>query len=154
MGRGIPKIKLVIPSDPKIIRAVRACIGELASGMGFSSEQVHDINLAVNEICANVIKHAYGWNSKGKIIIKLQGDGNKLRISIRDYAPKQDPKQFRSRDLNQLDSHGLGLFLVEQLVDKLQFNTKHRVGNECIIEKYIRPNTSRKTMEDTHELRG
>jgi anti-sigma regulatory factor (Ser/Thr protein kinase) len=51
--------KLRIPSQTDNLELIRDFVSKLASKVGFSEEDVGKIELAVDEACTNVIKHAY-----------------------------------------------------------------------------------------------
>ena len=56
---------MTIPSDPERFREVRAWLLEVARSAGLAASQAHDAALAVNEICANIHRHAYAGARHG-----------------------------------------------------------------------------------------
>ena len=52
--------KVVVPSSPDRLKLVRSVVNDSAKLAGIPDAAVHDVVLAVDEACQNVIRHAYG----------------------------------------------------------------------------------------------
>jgi anti-sigma regulatory factor (Ser/Thr protein kinase) len=115
---------------------VRACISEFGAALGFGEQEIYDMNLAVNEVCVNIMEHDYRWEADKKIKIMLWGEPREVEIRVRDFAPPKDPSLFHSRNLDKLEGSGLGIFLVGELMDSIQYNQNLKEGNEIIMKKY------------------
>jgi anti-sigma regulatory factor (Ser/Thr protein kinase) len=63
-------LKLSLLSDPKLLCAVRAAVGEVTVMFGFRDAEVRSIVLAVDEALANVMTAPYRFPSTG-IVSKL-----------------------------------------------------------------------------------
>lgn len=83
-----------------------------------------DLQLAVEEACTNVIQHAYR-GSGGEVEVCFEVDGQDVIITLRDHGRPFDPKLVVRPDLKQpLEERqigGLGLHLMEKLMDELHF---------------------------------
>ncbi len=122
--------------DPELLKVVRACISEFGLNCGFRSNEIYDMNLSINEVCANVMEHVYHWDPGSKITISIEADPEAMTIRVRDYGDPKDPTQFQSRDLNEIKDSGLGIFLVNELMDDIHYNSELKKGNEIIMKKY------------------
>ena len=127
--------KLEIGGSPELLKVVRACISEFGLAYGMSSNEIYDINLSVNEICANIMEHDYHWDLEQKIVISVENQADGLEIRVRDFAPKKDPSLFQSRNLEEMEGSGLGIFLVGELMDEVRYNDGVKNGNEIIMKK-------------------
>jgi anti-sigma regulatory factor (Ser/Thr protein kinase) len=82
---------------------------------GVCEEQVADIVLAVNEACANSIEHGYRGRKPGKIRLKGENDGARVRVKITDkgsWKPAAtDP-----------GGRGRGLLLIRAVSDWLEMD--------------------------------
>jgi len=130
-------IRLKIPSQTGMIKVARNCAGVIAERMNFPGEQVEEIKLSLNEALANVIKHAYKGDQSREIDIRFNVDGRVLEIRIRDYGEKVDLDRIKSRELDKVRPHGLGVFLMKELMDEVRYDTSPEVGTELIMVKYI-----------------
>lgn len=129
-------LKLTLLSRSEVIRQVRKYVRKLASNVGFSEQQIFEIQLAINEAIANIIKHAYGGDADGKIEFAAQiNNGSDLVIQIRDFGRKPERDKLRPRDLQKLAESGLGLFLIEQLMDHVEFDFSEETGTRLLLRK-------------------
>jgi len=98
--------------------------------------------LAVDEACTNVIRHAYDPNHRRKDIdIDIAVDGKKMTILVIDHGKGFDPAAVPHPDMKEYLSHyrvgGLGIFLMETLMDEVDFDIKPGVRNRVKLVKYI-----------------
>jgi len=107
----------------------------MAEQCGLSPEEIYDVKLAVNEAVANIIEHAYQWRDDGQIIVDLLGREGELEIHLRDFGRKVEASRLRSRDLDDFRDGGIGLFLIQTLMDSVTYDTSSPVGTELIMVK-------------------
>ena len=84
-----------------------------------------DLQLAVEEACANVIEHAYGGKG-GDLVITFTVRDRDVVLTVRDhgrpFAPEKVVAPDMSLPLTQRRSGGLGLHLMYQLMDEVRFD--------------------------------
>jgi serine/threonine-protein kinase RsbW len=118
-------VEISIPSDHVFERIVRDSALIVARHMGFDEDRTADLQLAVSEAVTNAIEHG----NKGRIDVKvgvqflLQND--RLAIRVVDRGGQLPPLPGGAMpDLEEkLEDdvpRGLGLFLIEQLVDGVE----------------------------------
>lgn len=127
-------IRLKIPSNPKYISTVRVMIEDLAKKNGFAKQKIDDLKLAINEALANVIEHAYNWQKNKVIFIYIVVNYRNIEIVIKDFGRKVTMKDIKSRSLEDFRDGGLGVFLIQNMVDDVQYNSLD-VGTELKITK-------------------
>jgi anti-sigma regulatory factor (Ser/Thr protein kinase) len=83
-----------------------------------------DLQLAVEEACCNVIDHAYNSNG-GEFRLQFEARGPDIVITVQDRGRPFDPTLVPSPDmsipLEERPLGGLGLHLMRQLMDDVQF---------------------------------
>ena len=131
-------IRVKLPSNPKYISVLRATISEVALKMGFSLEEANDLKLALNEACANVIEHAYQWQKNKSMFVYFYLFNDRLEVVVKDFGKKVDPSTIKSRELNDFKDGGLGVFILRNLVDNLEYDTTPKVGTELKFVKMKR----------------
>jgi len=129
-------LEIEFDGNPELLKVVRVCISEICLNNGFMPSEIYDINLSVNEVCANIMEHVYHWNPGSKIRVKIEATPQCITIRVRDYGDAKNPEQFQSRDLNKMEGSGLGIFLVHKLMDEVRYNKEIEIGNEIIMKKY------------------
>ncbi|MCG8604404.1 ATP-binding protein, partial [bacterium] len=78
MPKNQKKYHLKLPSQSDNLSLVRELVTRVATSAGFSNDDISKIELAVDEACANVIKHAYGQNSSQVIEVSIMLDSKKM----------------------------------------------------------------------------
>ena len=80
------------------------------------------ITLAIQEILVNIVQHAYA-DSSGEIDFDMTLSQQELQISIRDYADNafDMPDQISEPDPLALQEHGMGMFIIFQSFDNVQY---------------------------------
>jgi serine/threonine-protein kinase RsbW len=101
-----------------------------------------DLKLAVEEACANVIEHAY-CGEGGELVVCFEALGPDVRITVTDQGRPFDPTEVAMPDLNlPLDERpigGLGLFLMQQLMDDVEFAFTEEGNRLSMVKHRVRP---------------
>ena len=133
--------KLIVKSRTENLSVIRNFICDFTSDMGFSTEAIDNIMLAVDEACTNIIKHAYKSYPDGEIIIKLESSGNKLIITIIDYgasfAPDSVPEPDLRKYYKQHKVGGLGMYLMKTLMDDVKYVSVPGKYNQVLLSKSL-----------------
>ena len=89
------KIELHITSDPQLLSILRATLAQVCKLGGFSSKETYKIILAVDEACANVIKHAYNGRRGQPIIATFTFDTRRMQIVLQDFGISTEEKNLK-----------------------------------------------------------
>ncbi len=112
-------------------------IEESAEETGVDPDARFDLQLAVEEACTNVIEHAYRGQG-GTLEVCFEARGRDVVITLRDHGQAFNPSEVPQPDLNQpleeRDIGGLGLHLMNQLMDEVQFSFGPE-GNTLVMVK-------------------
>ena len=121
-------------------------IAQVAREVGFGEHALYQIELAIDEACANVVEHAYTAGQQGEMEVSCYVDsspalGQALVIRVRDWGTGFDPAAVERPDvdapLEDRGLGGLGLFLVKQVMDQVKFRFDPRRGNELLMFKRL-----------------
>jgi sigma-B regulation protein RsbU (phosphoserine phosphatase) len=114
-------LELRFPARAKELKRVRKVVKERILACGARSECARDVVMAVDEACQNVIRHAYGEERDGEIVLRIEQRGDELILSLMDFAPPIDPEKVQPRDLDDVRPGGLGTFLIREVMDSAEF---------------------------------
>jgi serine/threonine-protein kinase RsbW len=121
------------------LAGIRKFVSEAASNAGFNDKDIYAVELAVDEACSNIIEHAYGGEGKGEIICTCNDINNGLEIILRDDGKRFDPEGVSPPDfsveLDKLEPHGAGLYLIRNMMDDVDFKFSKDAGNELRMVK-------------------
>ena len=125
-------------SDPENLRLVRRKTSEVLSEVGFDEDQRARLVLAVDEAVANVIRHAYAGCCDGRVELSFWLDADIVRIELRDYADPVDPNRIKPRDLSECRPGGLGVNLIDSVMDNWCFrHPADGPGNQLTMVKRL-----------------
>ena len=121
-------IRLDLPASFKYLNVVGACLDETLKRVDDLPEPEsisHDIQLAVHEICTNIVRHAYSDRAPERIRIMLavNPDSRTLSVELRDTGRSFNPSEIKEPDLSQPQEGGLGIFLARTLMDDVRYET-------------------------------
>jgi len=112
-----------VPARPASLKKIRSAVRGVAIGSGCSEALAHDIIMAVDEACQNIIRHAYGGACDEEMVIEIHEETkpDRLVILLRDHAEKVDETKVKSRDLEDVRPGGLGVHLIHEVMDESGF---------------------------------
>lgn len=125
-----------IPSDPQYIKQASTRVLHSIKELGLDKDTIFDIKLCLEEAIINAIKYGNKCNKDLTVSISYSFSDGRFEIAIRDqgkgfdYANIPDPRS----DKNILKHGGRGLFLIRNLMDKVEFNNS---GNEIKMVKFL-----------------
>src|SRR5512136_1396223 len=105
---------------PRILEFVEHACKETA----IEPAATFDLKLAVEEACTNVIEHAYAGRG-GELTVCFDVCGPDVRVTVTDHGRPFKPGEVALPDLSlpleERPVGGLGLFLMQQLMDDVKF---------------------------------
>jgi len=117
--------ELTVPGRTADLPDVLAFIEAACEDAGVLPELWFDLQLAVEEACTNVIEHAYGGKG-GDLAITFEARERDVVLTVRDHGQPFAPEKVVTPDislpLTQRRIGGLGLHLMYQLMDEVQFD--------------------------------
>lgn len=137
---GTPHLKLEMLSQARLLSAARSMVGNFAQRLGFNEVECGQISLAVDEAICNVINHGYEKSEEGRIWLSvwgLDGDAAGVRVLIEDEARQVEPGQIKSRDLDDVRPGGLGVFIIHEIMDEVQYAKRKQGGMQLNMVKYV-----------------
>lgn len=114
-------VELRFEAKARELKRVRSAVKREALAAGCDENAAQDVMLAVDEACQNVIRHAYGEEREGDMVLRIEHQGRSLVISLVDFAPRVDPRKVKPRDLDDVRPGGLGTHLIQEVMDSAEF---------------------------------
>ncbi len=139
-------VGITIMSVPEHLPIVRAAVGRFCGMVGFDEDGAHNVSVSVDEALTNIIRHAYGGSARGRIDLLLaplsQPPGG-LQIRIRDYGKGVDASSIRPRNLGEVRPGGLGVHIMKEFMDRIEYSKPEGQGTVLIMEKHFEPPQSK-----------
>ena len=132
---------LKIPSQTDNLDLIRNFVAGIAKKVGFNTEDVNKIELAVDEACTNVVEHAYHQDENQNIDIAIKIDYQKLSVVVTDKGMSFRMEEVEMPDMKtylaELRVGGLGIYLMKTLMDEVDYQSQPGVKNEVRMVKYF-----------------
>jgi anti-sigma regulatory factor (Ser/Thr protein kinase) len=128
-GNGNSRMKtLKLKSQLAELDRMRSFLKKYLKGLKISDKDYFKIELALLEICVNIIRYAYP-QSNGDILIKAWQDEGKMFFEIRDSGVPFDPRKLKTPDIEDSirkeQTGGLGVFLSRTLMDGFDYKREN-----------------------------
>ncbi len=126
-------VELRIPNRPEWVAVARLTVAAVANRLPFTVEEIEDLKLAIAEACTSVIQSGDGT---GTIDIRFETAPAELRIHVRDKGAIRAEAPAERRVPPGIDE-GLGVFLIQALMDNVERTVDPTNGTELLMTKRV-----------------
>jgi len=131
-----------MPARAENLREMRNALRKTLDHLGVEPALRDRLVLAVDEACANIIRHAYGSEREGGIGLVVSRAEDVLSFELTDDAPCIDPDKVRPKPLGECRPGGLGVALIDTVMDTWHIEpAPGRSGNRLVLRKRIEDRT-------------
>ncbi|MFD2166435.1 ATP-binding protein [Thalassotalea euphylliae] len=124
-------------SKTEALKDIRAYVRDRAKSFGYSKDNVDAIVLAIDEACANVIRHGYHFDECGQLCVESYTDKDDAVFVIKDTCPKVSEKDLTPKNECLSDPGGLGVSLMRTIMDSVTFLSHQGKGNHLELRKKL-----------------
>jgi serine/threonine-protein kinase RsbW len=122
------------------IEQVCQIVQDFSKQHSISDEIIFTVHLALDEILTNIIRYGYSDNADHLIDIEYMLSNDHLNLKIVDDSNPFDPESAPPPDidagLKERKIGGLGIYLIKNLVDKIDYSSKNG-KNTLILTKHF-----------------
>jgi serine/threonine-protein kinase RsbW len=131
--------KIVIPSDPSLIREVDEFVEVRLRMLELDDTVVADIAICATEIVNNAIEHGNKEDPNKRVTLEMRTEDGSVEITVSDEGHFFDPSQIENpvSEENLLREVGRGIFIVRQLMDKVDIRRGDNGGTVVTFIKQI-----------------
>lgn len=128
---------VTIPAEPGALKVVRAFIEAVLAQS--KADDPDDIVLALDEACANVVKHRCPTLDDGRIEVSAEVDGEALRLRISRFCRAGEVATIKPRPWDDEHPGGLGAGIVEKVMDRVEYELDPTGGGSValVLEKKL-----------------
>ena len=126
-------VEVNLPNRRRYERIAMDCSASFAKIVGFTSERIEDLKTAVAEACINAFEHGNKGRPDTRVLVTMNFNDDILSVCVEDERdgmselPKE--KAIIQKVENLEPPKGLGTYLINQLVDQVEFNGMTQVGH-------------------------
>ena len=136
------RFELKVDSRLENLSIISDFIDKVMRQIGTKGRSISEVQLAVDEACTNIIKHAYSeW--KDIITITLEMGEEDLIVTITDrgkpFEPSSIPPPDLESDVGERRIGGLGIYFMRKLMDEVSYSFDAEEGNKLTMRKHLMP---------------
>jgi serine/threonine-protein kinase RsbW len=121
------------------VSEVREFIERIGKELALDDQVIFQLQLALEEACSNVVFHAYDGQG-GDLEVTIEPIEGGVQVVIRDWGAAFDPQAVPIPDvaapLDQRPLGGLGLHIMRQIMDRVDFAFDPDQGNTLTLVKH------------------
>ncbi len=149
-------VRIHIRSSPWQLAVVRAAVEKMCCQVGMDERATGEMMLGVDEALTNVIRHAYEGSGDRPIEIDLSPCGpdervDCLEVVIRDEGRSVPAEQIRSRDLEDIRPGGLGVHIMQTVMDHVEYTPRPDGGTVLTLRKNVNPESNGAASDEPSE---
>jgi anti-sigma regulatory factor (Ser/Thr protein kinase) len=134
-------IELRLVSNPRYLCVARQVVTTMLDRLGADESLCGQVALAVDEALSNVIRHGYDGRTDQPIWLKLSpttdGRASCIEIVIEDRAKQVAPDRIVGRDLEDIRPGGLGVHIIRQVMDRVDYASGPEGGMRLTMVKCL-----------------
>lgn len=141
-------VTLHLPCRYSYLRMIRQSVTDMSARAGLSEFQAAQLEMAVDEACANVIEHSYGGEAgaannpdhpglrinlmqcKDRVVVEIFDRGAGFEFNNQKVV---EPDEY----LESERQRGLGMFIIQKFVDDVQYERGTSSGNCLRLTKLL-----------------
>lgn len=135
------KTELHIPSVFGCEKMAMDFVASLAKRMRLAVDRIEDLKTAVAEACLNAMEHGNKMDASKKVSVALTVEDSKLCVDVHDEGRgigQIEPPSIKDQIDGKYKPRGWGMFLMKNLMDEVEFETKPGGGNVVRMIVYLR----------------
>ena len=131
-------VEVSLPNQLGYERIAMQCAASFAKIVGFLPERIEDLKTAVSEACLNAMEHGNKCHPDKRVVITMNYEEGVFSVTVVDEGEgievlPEDP-DIEEKIENLETPRGLGIFLIKNLVDQVEFNKMTNEGHMVRME--------------------
>lgn len=125
---------LILDNDVAELDRVLTLVAELCARHSIPPDTEYDLKLALDEVVANVARHAYPEGEKHQFTLEIEVNDAEFMARLEDAGKAFDPTAHPAPNLDapveERSEGGLGIYLVRQIMTSVDYQ---RAGGKNIL---------------------
>ncbi len=131
-------VEVSLPNQLGYERIAMQCAASFAKIVGFLPDRIEDLKTAVSEACLNAMEHGNKCHPDKRVVITMNYEEGVFSVTVVDEGEgievlPEDP-DIEQKIENLETPRGLGIFLIKNLVDQVEFNKMTNEGHMVRME--------------------
>ncbi len=127
-------VEVDLPNKLGYERIAMQSSASFAKIVGFAPERIEDLKTAVSEACLNAMEHGNEGRLDARVIVTMDFENGFFNVSVRDEGDGikelPPPPDIMEKIKTREPPRGIGIFLIKELMDQVEFNHLTSEGHE------------------------
>ena len=132
----VMQVELHVEATIENVRRISEFVRETGRRLRLTEDMLFEIDLAVEEASANIVRHAYPPGQSGEILLRVESTDDMVRITLTDWGLPFDVSSVGPFDVDALAETrakgGMGLRIIHSLMDDTVRETASAPGGPNI----------------------
>lgn len=129
------ELLLNLPNELGALSRLSAAVQRFLVRGDVASDTVFSVDLILEELVTNIIRHAYDDDARHEIAVRLNLEPGRIVIRVeddgREFDPREAPPANLEGDLESRQPGGMGVHLVREIAEQVDYR---RVGERNRVE--------------------
>jgi serine/threonine-protein kinase RsbW len=129
-----------IRNDLRELGSVNDALGSFCARHAITGETVSEMEIALEEVVTNVMKHGYAGEGEHEIRVSIGLEDGQLVLAVeddgREFNPLEQPPPDLDLPIEERPIGGLGIHLVITLMDKVEYKREDEM-NRLVMRKRV-----------------
>ena len=121
-------LQLELPADARLLPRTRKAVAGYLEDVGAEPDDRADVVLALDEACANVIRHAFPNGAPGTIRLRAEIGDDAVTVQVEDDGVGFDAFEATKREPHPEATSGRGLHMIRTLMTTVQLESPTETG--------------------------
>lgn len=136
-------LQLELPADARLLPRTRKAVAGYLEELGADADERADVVLALDEACANVIRHAFPNGTAGTIRLRAEIAHDAVTVQVEDDGTGFDALAATRREPDLEDTSGRGLHMIRKLMTTVQLESPTETGGTRLRMQKVWGDTAR-----------
>lgn len=135
--------QLTVKSDLSELARIRQFIRSFCEDLTeekLDEQKINLLELGINELASNIIRHGYKGLSDQQIDLKAHTAPGKVVVDIFDEGEAYNPLHFKPLVINMYREGGFGLYIINTSVDEIKYERSQDGRNHVSLVQYFNKN--------------
>ena len=131
-------IQVALPLNTRLLPKTRQALAGYLEEVVMTEDTLHDVILALDEACTNVIRHAFPGTAEGEYHVSAVVGGGEVRITVEDHGVGFDPARLDADWVEPEATSGRGLSIIQSVMSSVDVSpTDDEGGTRLVMRKSL-----------------
>lgn len=121
-------LQLDLPAEARFLPRTRRTIADYLEEVGADADDSADVVLAMEEACANVVRHAFPQGTTGTIHLRAELGPDSVEVQVEDHGVGFDAFSAPFQEAELEDLSGRGLRIIREVMSSVDVESPTNTG--------------------------